>query len=147
MFIYFNTFPKYVSLLSCVEMNTFASLVVSIASIAGLCSTANMLLFRVFADMVERNHVFILRMALKLRSAVADEKPTELYNRRSVWTWGAHFLKDGLKFIMFITDATAVTDVIGILLSALKRFSEKSALLLEKKKAFYGEENFWAFFR
>ena len=30
-----------------------------------------MLLFRVFADMVERNHVFILRMALKLRSAVA----------------------------------------------------------------------------
>ena len=102
-------------------MNTFASFVVSSASIAGLCSTANMLLFRVFADMVERNHVFILRMALKLRSAVADEKPTELYNRRSVWTWGAHFLKDGLKFIMFITDATDVTDVIGILLSALKR--------------------------
>ena len=65
-------------------MNTFASLVVSIASIAGLCSTANMLLLRVFADMVERNHVFILRMALKLRSAVADEKPTELYNRRNV---------------------------------------------------------------
>ena len=56
-------------------MKTFASLVVSIASIAGLCSTANMLLFRVFADMVERNHVFILRMALQLRSAVADGNP------------------------------------------------------------------------
>ena len=72
-------------------------------------------------ELVDLKHALILHMALKLRSAVADEKPTELYNRRRVWTWGAHFLKDGLKFIMFITDATDVTDVIGILLSALKR--------------------------
>ena len=75
---------------------------------------------------------FFLRMALKLRSAVADEKPTELYNRNSLWTWGAHFLNDGLKFIMSQIDATDVTVVIGIALSEFKRSRKTGSVLAQQ---------------
>lgn len=38
----------------------------------------NILLFKLFADIVDRNHDLIRRMMLKLLSAVADTRGTEL---------------------------------------------------------------------
>ena len=63
--------------------NSFAASTIDTSSMRCLCIALNILLFKLFDDIVDRNQDLIRRIALNVHSAVADANGTDMYSFKS----------------------------------------------------------------